>query len=56
MMTLGTEKAFELSLFFLKSICHKKEPNRPQQVVTSGCEVITSGPKKMCEKGFLQVA
>ena len=38
------------SPFFYEEILSQKEPNRPQKVVTSGCEVITSGPEK-CVKG-----
>ena len=47
----GKGKAIELPNFFYEEILSPKEPNRPQKVVTSGCEVITSGPKKMHEKG-----
>ena len=39
------------SHFFYEDILPPKEPNRLQKVVTSGCEVITSGPEKMREKG-----
>ena len=45
------EKHLNSPFFFYEEILSPKEPNRPQKVVTSGCEVITSGPKKMREKG-----
>ena len=48
----NTNKAFELPIFFLWRDYITKEPNRSQKVVTSGCEVITSGPEKKCvERG-----
>ena len=47
----GTGKAFELSNFFYEEILSPKEPNWPQKVVTSGCEVITSGPEKCVKRG-----
>ena len=47
---LGTDKAFELPIFFYKEFLSPKKTNRPQKVVTSGCEVITSGPEKIREK------
>ena len=50
-MPSGTGKTFEHPNFFYEEILSPKEPNRPQKVVTSGCEVITSGPEKMREKG-----
>ena len=49
----GTGKAFELANFFYEEILSPKEPNRPQKVVTSGCEVITSGLEKNAWKGEL---
>ena len=48
MVSSRTEKAFELS-FFLEFLS-AKEPNRPQKVVTSGYEVITSDPDKYTTK------
>ena len=52
-MPSGTGKAFELPNFFYEEILSPKEPKRPQKVVTSGCEVITSGPEKNVWKGEL---
>ena len=51
MVSSRTEKAFELS-FFLEFLS-AKEPNRPQKVVTSGYEVITSDPEKYKENSYI---
>ena len=50
MMPPGARKAFELLPFFYKEFLSPNKPNRHQKVVTSGCEVITSGPEKCVKK------
>ena len=55
MMPSGTGKAFELPSFFYHEFLSTKGPNRYQKVVTSGCEVITSSPKKNARKGNIYI-
>ena len=50
-MSSGSGKAFELSISFYEEFLSTKEPNRPQKVVTSGCEVIISGLEKCVKTG-----
>ena len=45
------EKHLNSPILFYEETLSPKEPNRPQKVVTSGCEVITSGPETCVKKG-----
>ena len=47
------EKHLNSPIFFYEEILSPKESNRPQKVVTSGCEVITSSLEKNAWKGEL---
>ena len=50
------EKHLNSPVFFCEEILSPKEPNRPQNVVTSGCEVITSGLEKCIKMELLHLA